>query len=78
MKKIKTIEKVTYRKLKELLEMMPEEDLDCEITAGFSWYDGYDYIEEWEDVETAELCETDEGGKFISLYLTSHENCINS
>ena len=69
MKTIKTIKDFTYLDLKELLNSIPDEELVGHLVqVAYLGVDAYGSVEEWDDVDVAELSENDKGMKFISLY----------
>ena len=51
MKNIEKIKNPTYRKLRDILNTMSDEDLDTAIDVGYCYYDAYeDPVETWNDV----------------------------
>ena len=69
MKNLKTIKNFSYLDLKELLNSIPDEELVGHLVqVAYLSSDEYGSVEEWDDVDVAELSENDKGTKFISLY----------
>lgn len=70
MKNIEKIKYPTYRKLRDILNTMSDEELDDTIDVGYCYYDAYeDPVETWNDVRILSLNENDKGKRFLSMRL---------
>ena len=70
MKNIKKIKNPTYRKLRDILNTMSDEELDTTIDVGYCYYATYGVpIKMMGDVSILSLNENDKGKRFISMQL---------
>ena len=70
MKNIEKIKYPTYRKLRDILNTMSDEELDATIDIEYCYNDAYeDPVETWEEVRVLSLNENDKGKRFLSMRL---------
>lgn len=75
MKNIEKIKYPTYRKLRDILNTMSDEELDATIDVEYCYYDPYeDPVETWEEVRILSLNENDKGKRFLSMRLYFEDN----